>query len=61
MITSERQKGSTPRGGAYSEIFYFDDAWQPTDRSAATKCVIRECAEDGSLICETWGVCGTKL
>lgn len=33
-----------------------NDNWDVVDEDVATKCVIRECAADGSLICETFGV-----
>ena len=51
IITKEK----TPNGGDYSEIVFFDDSNNIVDESYATKCVIRECKEDGTLICETWG------
>ncbi len=53
----EKIIGPTPNGGAYSEIFYFDDSGNAVDASKASKCVIRECAEDGTLIQETFGNC----
>nr|DAW35690.1 MAG TPA: hypothetical protein [Caudoviricetes sp.] len=33
-----------------------DDNFDVVDEDVATKCVIRECAADGSIICETFGV-----
>jgi hypothetical protein len=45
------QKADTPfvsfslNGHTYSEIFYLED----------NKCIIRECAENGALVRETWG------
>ena len=57
MAKYKRINEPTPNGGAYSEIYYFDDAGLPADQETATKCVIRECAEDGTLICECWGLC----
>ena len=57
MAKYERINEPTPNGGAYSEIYYFNDVGEPADETMATKCVIRECAVDGSLICETWGTC----
>ena len=56
-MMTQRQDGPTPNGGAYSEICYFNDAGDMVDGSEATRCVIRECAADGTLLCETWGVC----
>lgn len=48
--------GETPNGGAYSEVYFFDNSGNTVDEADASKCVIRECAENGELICETWGV-----
>lgn len=56
MATYERINEPTPNGGAYSEIHYFNDAGESVDESVATKCVIRECAADGTLVKETWGL-----
>lgn len=47
----------TPNGGAYSEIYYFNDNDEPEDREKATKCIIRECAADGTLLNEIFGTC----
>ena len=74
MLTGDRKKGSvsstkvtyerinepTPNGGAYSEIYYYNNAGEFVDKSVATRCVIRECAADDSLIRETWGICAPK-
>ena len=57
MATYKRCNGPTPSGGAYSDIYYFNDNGESADEAVATKCVIRECAADGSLLCETWGIC----
>lgn len=57
MAKYERINEPTPNGGVYSEIHYFNDAGESVDETTATRCVIRECTEDGSLICETWGTC----
>ena len=58
MAKSIRTEGPTPSGGAYSEIIFFNDSGDVVDESVATRCVIRECAADGSLIAETWGEVG---
>lgn len=55
MATHERINGKTPNGGDYSEIFYFDKDGNAADETAAVRCVIRECAKDGTLLHETWG------
>ncbi len=47
----------TPSGGDYSEIYYFDDFGQPVDEDKASKCVIRECKADGTLLNEIFGTC----
>lgn len=56
MAKRRKAIGQTPNGGAYSEIYFFDDNGNIVDETKATKCVIRECAENGDLIAETWGV-----
>lgn len=56
MITHERIDERTPNGGAYSEIYYFDDEGNLADREKATKCIIRECDQKGNLINETMGI-----
>ena len=56
MPTAQRIDETTPNGGVYSEIVYMNDSGDVVDEAVATKCVIRECAADGSLICETFGV-----
>ncbi len=56
MTSYERINERTPSGGAYSEIYYFDKDGKPADKSQAVRCVIRECAENGDLINEIWGV-----
>lgn len=55
MATHKRINGKTPSGGAYSEIYFFDDNGNSVDESEATRCVIRECAENGDLLNEIWG------
>ena len=57
MAKYKRINEPTPSGGAYSEIHYFNDAGESVDESVATKCVIRECTADGTLINEIWGTC----
>lgn len=56
MTSYERCNEKTPNGGAYSEIYYFDKDGNIVDASIAVRCVIRECDENGNLICETWGM-----
>ena len=56
MATHKRTNEKTPRGGDYSEIYYLDKDGNIVDETTATKCVIRECKQNGELICETWGV-----
>jgi len=56
MASYMRYDESTPSGADYSEIYYFDDANHIVDESLASKCVIRECKNDGTLVMETWGV-----
>ena len=48
----------TPNGGDYSEIYYLDDNGNLVDEAEATKCIIRECKADGTLINEIFGNCG---
>ena len=47
----------TPNGGAYSEIYYLDENGQAINCENAVKCIIRECKEDGELLCQTYGIC----
>lgn len=54
-MKTNRIDGPTPNGGDYSEIVFFDNDGNIVDESVATRCVIRECMEDGSLVAETWG------
>ena len=56
MATHKKINGKTPNGGAYSEIYFFDDNGNSVDESKATRCVIRECAENGELLNEVWGI-----
>jgi len=51
-MTSERRDGPTPKGGDYSEMFYFDDDGNSVDKTVATKVIVRECKNDGTLIKE---------
>ena len=60
MASYERVNEKTPCGGAYSEIYYLDDNHNVVDETVATKCVIRECDENGNLLQETWGICSPK-
>jgi len=53
----ERHDEPTPNGGDYSEIYYFDDNGNPVVAEKATKCIIRECLKDGTLINEIHGSC----
>lgn len=55
MATYLRDNNKTPSGGAYSEIYFFDDNGNSVDEEVATRCVIRECAANGDLINEIWG------
>lgn len=53
MITKETLRGPTPEGGDYSEIYYFDDKGRAIDKSNATKLIIRELLDNGTLVNET--------
>lgn len=55
MATYRKMVGKTPKGGAYSEFYCFDKDGNPVDETKAVRFVIRECAENGDLIAETWG------
>lgn len=57
MAKYEKIIEKTPNGGSYSEIYYFDRYGNNVDESVANRCLIRECADDGTLINETWGLC----
>jgi len=60
MATHKRIIGKTPKGGDYSEIFFFDKDGNPVDESKAFRFVIRECAKNGDLLGETWGYTGNN-
>ena len=45
----------TPHGGDYSEMIFLDDKNNIVPEKEATKCVIRECKKDGTLVYETFG------
>lgn len=60
MATHKRIDEPTPSGGAYSEIYFFNDSGESVDEKMATKCVIRECARNGDLINEIWGTCNEQ-
>ena len=59
-MTHEKKYGPTPSGGAWSEIYYMNDKGDPADADAATRCIIRECREDGTLINEIYGTCSSR-
>lgn len=50
-----RTNEKTPAGGDYSEMVFLNDKLEVVDEKVATRCVIRECKKDGTLIQETWG------
>ena len=50
-----RADGPTPNGGAYSEAFFYDADGNPTDPDRATRVMINECREDGTVIFTTYG------
>ena len=60
MANYYKIKESTPSGGDYSEIYYFDDEHNAVDENDATNCIIRECKNDGTVINEIFGVCNQK-
>lgn len=55
IITSERAEGPTPRGGAYSIIFYLDDDFHLTTKDVATHFEIEEYNTDGQSFFHTRG------
>lgn len=57
MADYYRTIGPTPNGGDYSEIYFLNKNGKIVDESKATKCVIRECKADGTLVSETFGEC----
>jgi hypothetical protein len=50
----KRDNNPTPAGGDYSELHFFDDKGNPVDEKFASKGIIRECLEDGTLLQETY-------
>ena len=57
MVKYKRIYETSPCGGAYSEICFFDAVGNAADETEAVRCVIRECSADGSLLSEIWGEC----
>lgn len=55
MATFKRVDEKTPNGGDYAEIYFQDDERNPVDEDKATRYVLRECKEDGTLVSETFG------
>lgn len=56
MASYKRVNEPTPGGGSYSEVYYLDQHGNIVDESVAERCCIRECAADGSLLQETYGI-----
>ena len=54
-MTYKKIMGKTPSGGDYSEIYYFDSDGNPSDEEKASRCIIRECKADGTLLNEIFG------
>lgn len=54
-IYSESRVHKTPAGGVRSEVFYYDDHWNPVDKDEATTVDIHEYDENGRLIQSTIG------
>ncbi len=50
----------TPCGGAYSEIYFFDENGNQVDEAIAARCVIRECDNNGNLLNETWATANNE-
>jgi hypothetical protein len=42
MPKSELRRGKTPNGGDREVVYYFNDKWQPAEKSIATKAKIVE-------------------
>lgn len=58
-MTHEKIVGETPSGGDYSEIYYLDNDGNAVEAEIATRCMIRECKVDGTLLNEIYGVCNS--
>ena len=56
-IGYERKDGPTPRGGDYSEAFYFDENGRPCPKEEASYVDIHEYTNDGRLIGTVHGIC----
>lgn len=59
-MTYKKIMGKTPAGGDYSEIYYYDSDGSPIDEEKASKCIIRECKADGTLLNEIFGACNKE-
>jgi hypothetical protein len=53
-MTSERRDGPTPKGGDYSEVFYFDNNGNSVDKDVASKVIVKEYKSDGTVINEVF-------
>ncbi len=42
----------TPLGGDYREVYYFTDEMFPCEKEMATRAIVRECKDGGTLINE---------
>ena len=56
LVTHERAEGPTPRGGAYSIIFYLDENHALTTKDVATHFEIAEYDADGRSFFHTSGM-----
>jgi hypothetical protein len=54
QVGYEKITGATSHGGAYAEIYYFDENGNFVDKSKAVKAVVRECDNNGEVISESW-------
>lgn len=54
-VKPRRIEGPTPKGGAYSLVYYRDADGAPCERDKAVEAEIHECDSDGEVIARTYG------
>jgi len=51
----ERIYGETPNGGVYSEAFFVNNEGKEVPKEEASRVIINECDEDGTIVNTTYG------
>ena len=59
--TFERVLEKTPNGADFSEIRFYDEKMMPCKKQNATRCVIVEKMNDGTVVRRTFGFVENKI